>query len=66
MAEKEGDHRRRIESHGQYFAFGIAVIGLCASAAVIIAGQPIGGSVLASGVLVSLVTAFIVDRRSES
>lgn len=76
MAEKQSDHRMRLESSvitsqvkqsniGQIFAFLIGLAALGASTYCIVNGYEWGGSILGVGGLTGLVTAFIKGRSQQ-
>ncbi|MEZ5006959.1 MAG: DUF2335 domain-containing protein [Chitinophagales bacterium] len=73
MAEKQGEHRRSLESHavteqlrqsryGQIFGFIIALLLIGVSTVLGLSGQPVLAGVLGGSTLVSLVTVFVYGK----
>jgi uncharacterized membrane protein len=62
---KDRSEERRVRGVAQFFAFFIAIVGICSSAYVMVHGAQVSGSILASGTLVSIVTAFLYGNKPD-
>jgi len=76
MAEKQLDHRHALESKvipsqlkqsraGQWFGFVLGVIGLGCGTFLAYSGQPYVGGLIAGTTVVSLVSVFVIGKRSQ-
>lgn len=60
LASAALDHQNSRAKMGQQYAFGIAIVGLMAAAAIAITGHPATGAIIGTVDLVGLVSAFLV------
>jgi uncharacterized membrane protein len=76
MAENQSAHRISIESslvksqsqqssRGQIFGFIIGLVGLISGSLLIYLGHTAGGSIIGGGTVVSLVTVFVLGKKSQ-
>lgn len=76
MAEKQQEHRMGIEkfvissqskqsSLGQWFGFFIGIFGICCGTFLAYTGETTVGGIIAGGTVISLVSVFVIGKKSQ-